>query len=172
MSFTRTRALIVLAVLAALAIAGVAVALVRDTQGDAAAQGCPAGATTVNVKLPEHSDQVKLRILNGTRTTGRAEQVSEEFKNRGFQMQRPADSRSKVAKVAVIKFGPKTVGAAQWIRAYFLGEGVAQYEATRTTDVIDIVVGDQYKQLATTTEVNQSLAQLSDPKLPPGTCAA
>jgi hypothetical protein len=173
MSFTRTRAFIVVAVLAVAAIVVVVVALVRDSQGDAAAgRDCPAGAPTATVTLPQHSNQVKLRVLNGTRVVGKADVVSEEFKNRGFLMQPPADSKSKFAKIAIIRYGPKSVGAAQWIRAYFLGEAVAQYNATRTTDVIDIVVGDQYRQLATTTEVSQSLAQLGEPKLPPGTCPA
>jgi len=172
MSFTRTRAFFVVGLLAVAAIVVVVVALVRDTQGDAAGKACPAGAPTANVTLPETSAQVKLRIFNGTRTAGVADRVSAEFANRGFRTQPPAESKSKFGKIAIIRYGPSTVGAAQWIRAYFLGEAEPQYNAARTTDVIDVVIGDQYQQLATNTEVNQSLAQLSEPKLPPGACAA
>ncbi|WP_285689615.1 LytR C-terminal domain-containing protein [Actinoplanes sp. NBRC 103695] len=173
MSFTRTRAFLVVALLAVAAIVVVVVALVRDTQGDAAAgQKCPAGAPTANIDIPAGADEVKLRVFNGTKTEGVADRVSQEFADRGFRTQPPAESKTKFGKVAIIRYGPKSVGAAQWIRAYFLGEADPQYNAKRTTDVIDIVIGAQYKQLATKTEVNQSLAQLSEPKLPPGACAA
>ena len=37
---------------------------------------------------------------------------------------------------------------------------------------MDIVVGSGFKQLATSTEVNQSLVELGEPDLPPGACAA
>ncbi|MBB4692658.1 LytR C-terminal domain-containing protein [Paractinoplanes abujensis] len=173
MSFTRVRALVVLVALAVAAIIVVVVAVARDTQADAAAgQDCPPGAPRVSLTLPDEAAQVKLRVLNGTKTAGTADQVTEDFKNRGFVMQKPARSKNKLATIAVVRYGPKTVGAAHWIRAFFLGEAEPQYSATRTTDVIDIVIGEQYRQLATRTEVNQSLAQLSEPELPPGSCAA
>lgn len=172
-SFTRTKALIVVGILALAAIVVVVVTLVRDTQGDSAAgQDCPPGMVQANVTLPGAADEVKLRVLNGTRTAGVAERASEEFKNRGFTTQPPAESKSRYAKTAIVRYGPKAVGDAQWIRAFFLGEAVPQYDPKRTTDVIDIVIGDQYQQLATDTEVNQSMAQLSEPELPPGACAA
>jgi hypothetical protein len=44
--------------------------------------------------------------------------------------------------------------------------------AKRTTDVVDIVIGAEFQQLATSTEVNQSLAALGEPEVPPGACAA
>jgi len=165
------RAYVVIGVLVVAAAVAVVVALVRDSQGDSAA-GCPEGAPVADITLPSEARQVKLRVLNGTRTTGLADRVSEEFKNRGFRVQEPKDSKTKVKGIAVIQYGPKSVGAAQWIRAFFLGEAEPVYSATRTTEVIDIVIGGQYRQLATETEVNQSLAQLSAPELPPGACEA
>jgi hypothetical protein len=171
-SFTRVRAYLVIGVLAVAAIVVVVVALVRDSQGDAAAGDCPDGAAIANLTLPSEAKQVKLRVLNGTRTTGLADRVSEEFKNRGFRVQPSKNSKTKVTQIAVIQYGPKSVGSAQWIKAFFLGEAKADYNAARTTEVIDIVIGDQYRQLGTDTEVNQSLAQLSTPSLPPGACAA
>ncbi len=166
------RAVSAITLLAVMAIVVVVVTLVRDSQaGTVAGQTCPPDVTRVNLTLPGDAAQVKLRILNGSRTAGAADRVSEELKNRGFQMQPPAESRSKVATVAVVRYGPKTVGAAQWIRAHFLDEAEPQFSAARTTDVIDIVIGDRYRELATRTEVHQSLAQLGGPDLPPGTCA-
>lgn len=159
--------------MAVAAIIVVAVAVVRDTQaGAAAGQQCPPDAPRVSLTLPDEASQVKLRVLNGTRTAGLADQVTQDFKNRGFVMQKAGENKNKLAKIAVVRYGPKTVGAAHWIRAFFLGEAEPQYNPARTSDVIDIVIGAQYRQLATRTEVNQSLAQLSEPTLPPGTCAA
>ncbi|MBL7252836.1 LytR C-terminal domain-containing protein [Paractinoplanes lichenicola] len=173
MSFTRVRAFFVLGVLVLAAIIVVVVAIARDTQaGAAAAQECPAGAPRVTLTLPDEAGQVKLRVLNGTKTPGLADQVTQEFKNRGFVMQKAGENNKKLAKIAVVRYGPKTVGAAHWIRAFFLGQAEPQYNPKRTSDVIDIVVGAEYRQLATRTEVNQSLAQLSEPQLPPGSCLA
>lgn len=173
MTFTRVRAFFVLGVLALAAVIVVVVAVVRDTQaGATAGPQCPPGAPQVSLTLPDEAAQVKLRVLNGTRTPGLADQVTQDFKNRGFVMQKAGENKNKLAEIAVVRYGPKTVGAAHWIRAFFLGEAEPQYNPARTNDVIDIVIGAQYRQLATRTEVNQSLAQLSEPKLPPGACAA
>ncbi|MFI1990546.1 LytR C-terminal domain-containing protein [Actinoplanes sp. NPDC020271] len=170
MKDTRSRAYRVISAMGAVAATVAAVAVVHDTQSAAiASESCTA---KVNLALPDNAEQVKLRVLNGTRTAGVAEQVSEDFKNRGFVVQKPAKSKTKVDQVAVVQFGPKTVGAAQWIRAFFLGDAEAQFNPGRTSDVIDVVIGARYRQLATFTEVNQSLAQLGEPTAPPGTCAA
>ncbi|MBB4742948.1 hypothetical protein BJY16_006407 [Actinoplanes octamycinicus] len=173
MGFTRLRAYLVVGVLAVAASIVVVVALVRDTQGDASAAGrCPAGTTMVNLTLPKEPAQVKLRVLNGTKRVGLAETVSAEFQDRGFKMQPSKTSKSKFDQVALIQYGPKAVGAAQWIRAYFLGDAKPEFSDKRTTDVIDIVVGERFRSLATFTEVNQSMAQIGDPTPPPGTCAS
>ena len=167
------RALTAFVLLGIAAIVVVVVVLARDSQADTAAgRQCPPGATRVDLALPSEAAEVKIRVFNGSKTAGAAAQASQDFRYRGFRMQPPAESRSKLAAVAVVRYGPKTVGAAQWIRAHFLGEAQPQFSLTRTSDVIDVVIGDRYRQLATRTDVNQSLAQLGEPELPPGTCAA
>ena len=173
MSFARVRALVVIGVLAVAAVVFVVVALVRDTQSDAVAgDGCPDGAPRANVTLPDDPDEVKVRVLNGTKEAGKADKVTNDFKNRGFVMQKPGESKSKFDRIAIIRYGPKAVGDAQLLKAYFLGKAKPQYIAKRTTDVVDIVIGAQYQQLATSTEVNQSLVELGEPEVPPGACAA
>ena len=87
-------------------------------------------------------------------------------------MQKPGESKTKFDRIAVITYGPKAVGDAQLLKAYFLGKAKPQYDAKRTSDVVDIVIGAEYQQLATSTEVNQSLVELGEPELPPGACAA
>jgi len=172
MSFARVRALVVVGVLAVAAIIFVVTALVRDTQrGVSADGGCPAGAPQADVQLPDDPAEVTVRVYNGTNTAGLAESVTNEFKNRRFTVQKPAESKTKYKGVAEIRYGPDTVGKAQLLRAYFLAQSKMSYNAKRKGAVIDIVIGSRFRQLATTTEVNQSLVEVGEPTLPPGACA-
>jgi len=172
MSYARVRALIVLGVLAVAALVFVTVALVRDTQSNAqVVENCPEGYDVADISLPEPKD-VKLRVLNGTETDGTGQKVSDDFANRKFQVSKPENNDKVVAGVATLRYGPKAVGGAHLLRAYFLDQADRQYDRTRKNDVVDVIIGSDFKQLATTTEVNQSLVELGQPELPPQACAA
>ena len=171
MSFARVRALVVVGVLAVAAVIFVITALVRDSQGGTTpGKGCPEGAPMADVTLPDDPADVTVKIFNGTTTAGLADSVTNEFKNRRFQTQKPSESKTKYKGVAEIKYGPDAVGKAQLLRAYFLAQSKMTYNAKRKGAVIDIVIGNQFRQLATTTEVNQSLVEVGEPTLPPGSC--
>jgi hypothetical protein len=174
MTFARVRALIVVGVLFVGALVAVGFALTRDTQTRAAATTqCPPGAVPASLRLPERHE-VKLNIYNGTKQVGLASKVGTDLKNREFKvgkMQSTPGNRI-YDTIATIKFGPKAVGGAQLMNAYFLGEAVMTFDINRKDDVIDIFLGTQFQQLATSTEVNQSIAVLGEPVLPPGTCDA
>jgi len=173
MSFARVRALVVIGVLAVAAVIFVIVALVRDSQSDVVAgESCPAGAPLAHLTLPDSPDQVTIKVLNGTTTPGLAEKVTNDFKNRKFKTQTPGEDKKRVKDVAVLRFGPDAVGNAQLLEAYFLGEAATEYNPKRKGAVVDIVIGSRFQQLATTTEVNQSLVELGEPQLPPGACLA
>jgi LytR cell envelope-related transcriptional attenuator len=170
MSFARVRAIVVAGLLAVAAAVLVTVAVVRDSQAGAVAGGCPAGAVRANVRLPDDNQQVIVKVFNGSGTPGRAVTVSEDFRNRRFTTEKPAESRKKVDGVAVLRYGPEAVGKAWLVRAYFLNQADAQYDPGRKGPVVDVVVGEGFQQLATFTEVSQSLVELGEPKLPPGAC--
>jgi hypothetical protein len=172
MSFARVRALVVVGVLAVAAVVFVVVALVRDTQSDAVSGGCPDGSVMANVTLPDDPEQVTIKVYNGTKIAGKADAVTTEFKNRKFRTEKPAENKKKVDGVAVMRYGPEAVGSAWLLRAYFLDEADVQYDAKRKGAVVDIVIGTGFQQLATTTEVNQSLVQLGEPEVPLGACVA
>jgi hypothetical protein len=173
MSFARVRALVVVGVLAVAAVVFVVVALVRDTQGDAVVGGgCPDGSPMANVTLPDDPEQVTVKVYNGTKTAGLADSVTNEFKNRRFKTVKPAENKKKVDGVAVMRYGPEAVGSAWLLRAYFLNQADVQYDAKRKGAVVDVVVGSGFQQLATTTEVNQSLVELGEPEVPLGACVA
>jgi hypothetical protein len=173
MSFARVRALVVIGVLAVAAMVFVIVALVRDTQRDVVAgDNCPAGAPLATITLPDDPSQVTVKVLNGTNIPGLAESVTNEFKNRRFKTKPPAEDKKRVKDVAVMRYGPEAVGEVQLLRAYFLNQADLEYSAKRKGAVVDIVIGSRFQQLATTTEVNQSLVELGEPEVPLGACAA
>lgn len=175
MSFARVRALVIIAGLVVFALVVVVVALLRDTQSGAGlAAGCPDGYALANIALPEQKD-VKINVYNATDDVGLATSVGTDFKNRKFQVLKVGNDPLKkgIDGVAVLRYGPKAVGSAHLLRAYFLDEAQPEYDPGRGDDVVDVVLGADFKQLATTTEVNQSLVELGGrPELPPRTCAA
>ena len=172
MSFARVRALVVVGLLAVVALVFVIVALVRDTQSDAgAAGGCPEGWPVADVALREQKD-VKINVLNGTERIGLATDIADDFRNRKFQVKKVADQKKKIDDIAVLRYGPKGVGSAHLLRAYFLDEARYEYDPKRKDDTVDVVLGASFQQLATTTEVNQSLGDLGSPVAPPGSCPA
>ncbi|MER5337291.1 LytR C-terminal domain-containing protein [Micromonospora sp. NPDC002717] len=164
------RALVVVGLLAVLALVFVVVAMVRDTQGDSGlAGGCPEGWPMADVTLREPKD-VKINVLNGTDRIGLAGAIADDFRNRKFQVKKTGDEKKQIDDIAVLRYGPKGVGSAHLLRAYFLDNAEYEYDAKRTDDVVDVVLGSGFQQLATTTEVNQSLGDLGAPVAPAGSC--
>ncbi|WP_319461053.1 LytR C-terminal domain-containing protein [Micromonospora sp. RTP1Z1] len=164
------RALVVVGLLAVVALVFVVVALVRDTQGKVGtAAGCPDGWPLADVTLREPKD-VKINVLNATDQIGRAGDVADDFRNRKFQVKKVGDAPKGFDGVAVLRFGPKGVGSAHLLRAYFLNNADRMYDAQRKDDTVDVVLGNGFQQLATTTEVNQSLGDLGSPQVPAGSC--
>jgi len=172
MSFARVRALVVIGVLAVAAVVFVIVALVRDSQHDAIANGCPAGSVLADIALPDNPAEVTIKVFNGTTKVGLAEAVTSEFQNRKFKTQKATENRKKFKGVAQLRYGPAAVGKAHLLKAYFLAQADPLYDPKRKGVVVDVVIGSQYQSLATSTEVNQSLVELGEPELPPGACLA
>lgn len=175
MTFARVRALIVIAVLFISASIVVIMAIDRDTQThEPVRQECPEGLVPAKIKMPERN-QVTINVYNGTLRTGLAQQIGGEFKNRGFNVNKmdTMPGGKTYDQIAVIAFGPEAVGAAYLVSAYFLvDEAEMQFDIKRTSGEVDLIIGTAFQQLATTTEVNQSIAAIGNPPLPKGTCEA
>ncbi|WDZ87616.1 LytR C-terminal domain-containing protein [Micromonospora cathayae] len=168
------RALVVVGVLALCALVFVVVALVKDSQsGAGGAKGCPEGWPLADVTLREAKD-VKINVYNATEKGGLATAIADDFRNRKFQVKKTGNDPQErgVDEVAVLRYGPKGVGSAHLLRAYFLNQAVYEYDAKRADDVVDVVLGSSFQQLATTTEVNQSLGDLGAPQAPENSCPA
>src|SRR5258705_6890398 len=176
MTFARVRALIVVAVLFIAAGVVVIMAIGRDTQTQAATGGaCAGGLVPAKIKMPDQRDQVTINVLNGTTKAGLAERVGEEFANRGFKINQKtsAPDNQRTNEIAVITYGPDAVGAAWLVSAYFLvDEAKMHFDIKRKGSEVNVVIGENFQQLATTTEVNQSIAALGNPLPPAGTCEA
>jgi hypothetical protein len=174
MSFARVRSLAVVGALVLAAIIFVTVALIKDRQsGATASQGCPDDAVLANITLPQDESEVTLNVYNATDKPGLAGEVKTEFKNRKFKVDKSGNDPLKkaVAAVAALRYGPKAVGKAWLVRAYFLNEAKIEFDIKRADDTVDVVLGTKYLELATQTEVKQALTQLGNPVLPPGTCS-
>ncbi|WFE42604.1 LytR C-terminal domain-containing protein [Micromonospora sp. WMMD998] len=164
------RALVVVGLLAVIALVFVFIAVLRDSQGKAGtAAGCPDGWPLVDLRLREQKD-VKINVYNATDEAGRASGVADDFRNRKFQVKKVGNEKKEVDGVAVLRFGPKGVGSAHLLRAYFLNNAERVFQPDRKDDTVDVVLGNNFQQLATTTEVNQSLGDLGAPEAPPETC--
>jgi hypothetical protein len=136
----------------------------------AGAAQCPNGLVPVNLDLP-NIDHIRLSVYNGTARPDLAEKVAADLRMRNFVIIDIDRAPGSYPDVAVIRYGPKAVGAAWVMRAFFLNEADSEFDPSRDGDVVDIVLGDRFLALATRTEVNQSIAVNGRPQPPAGTCA-
>ena len=177
MHMTRIRALAVVSILAIAALVLVVITVTRDSQGDEKlSEKCKPGHIPVSLDLPESEEEIHINVYNATHTSGLGASVGADFRNRKFQV---GKVEGEVAngqpayypdEVAILRYGPKAIAAAHLLRAYFLNENSSQFDLQREDDVVDVVIGGRFKQLATPTEMRQAVAILGRPKLPPGTC--
>jgi hypothetical protein len=175
-SYRRRRAAIV-ALAAVVGLGGgagiVTTGLDRPTAAHRSAQvaPCPDGLVRANIALPD-VDQIRVSILSGSSRADAAAGVAQDLRLRDFSVIEvrtvPGDYDNVVA---IIRYGPRTVGAAWVMRSYFLDQAQTEFSLNRDDDVVDVVIGTRFQSLATRTEVNQSIAVLGRAEAPPGTCA-
>ena len=179
MNAARIRALIVVGVLMVGSLTLTFLAVHRDTQSAANyLSTCGDKAVPVITSPLPAANQITLKVWNGSQVPGLAQSVAEEFRYRGFNVEKVGahDDKPAINGVAAIYYGPKTVAAAQVVRAEFLMTDPSEVNEMHfsikdmSTDV-DVVLGKSFRQLGAHTEVNQAIAALGVPNPPPGTCA-
>lgn len=177
MHMTRVRALAVVGILAIAALVLVVVTVSRDSQGgNPLIQSCKPGEVPVSLALPQSESEVSINVFNATTTPGLAGNVAADFRNRGFQVDKTEDHKIDgqitlhPEEVAILRYGPKAIGGAHLLRAYFLNGATVEFDVKREDALIDVVIGGEFKQLATPTEMRQAMAILGRAELPPGTC--
>lgn len=173
MSFARVRALVIVGVLVLAAAIVVGAALYNDRQEKSdVVTGCPKGAVVADLQLPEEAD-VKIKLYNASAGAVSTDAFGNSLRSRGFQISKAdpsAEPTPPTSEVAVVRYGPKAVGKAWVVLAYFLDDAKREFQINRTDDVVEVVVGSGFKKLATVSEVKQALWQLGRPTAPPGTC--
>ncbi|HEV2088376.1 MAG TPA: LytR C-terminal domain-containing protein [Cryptosporangiaceae bacterium] len=160
MSLARVRALVVLGVLTFVALVSVVWAMVTDSRSEGTVNAACATASAAAIPAPK---TVKVRVFNATDRPGLATTVRKALGKRGFVVIEVGNDpqAEEVTKPALIRYGPKGVGAAQLLRAHFTGAEIQDDERKDAT--IDIVLGPQYTDLTPQAEVKAQLADLPPP---------
>ena len=174
MSFARVRALVVVGVLAVAAVVFVIVALVRDTQGGAGRRrGCPAGSPLADSRCPTTGRGQDQCLQRAPTRRPRRQRSPSDFKNRKFKVKKTGQrARRPYERIAVLRFGPKAVGAAHLLRAYFLNEAEPEYDPKRTDDVVDVVIGDSSSSSPPPPRSTSRWSSSAQPGAAAGACAA
>ena len=95
----------------------------------------------------------------------------QELGERGFTARNTpgGDPRAEAAgTAAVVRYGPGAIGAGTLVRTLIGGDVVMAFDPGRDGSAVDLVLGAGFRDLATTTEVNQALVQVGAPTRPPG----
>jgi len=192
MSLARARAVAIVGVLMLATLVLVVVAIVRDKQSSAsyADGGCRPGDIRITVNPLPAPANIKVNVYNGTgepnpdlrkrpaqpaihQVPDLGGTVAENLRNREFKVDKVEQRPDRFDGTARLAYGPRAVAAATVVQAYFLGHTErGGFDLRRTDDVVDVTLGSAFKKLASRTEFREMLAELGNPRPPPGTCAA
>jgi hypothetical protein len=122
----------------------------------------------VDLTLPTSPGEVKILVVGSADQAG---QVAGELGDRGFSARGPGwidpDSDSR-GTVAVLRYGPRAIGDATLVQALVGSDAVMKFQPHWDGRTIELVLGSEFRRLATTTEVNQNLVAAGEPTRPPG----
>jgi hypothetical protein len=108
-------------------------------------------AASAPPSLPASS--VTLRVFNATTHKGLAGTVAKQLQGKGFKVTEIANDPTgrKVGGVGEIRHGQRGDDAAAYVAAYL--PGATDYQDTRASATVDVVLGPAFKQLATSDQV-------------------
>ena len=100
---------------------------------------------------------VNVRVLNGTDEQGLAGQVAGQLGSLGFVVDEVANDSSgrEVTGAGEVRHGPRGADAARYVALYL--PGATDYEDTRATAVVDLVIGPDFQGLASGDDVAAAL---------------
>jgi LytR cell envelope-related transcriptional attenuator len=106
---------------------------------------------------------VSVRVLNATDRRGVAQTIGQELQRRGFTVPEIGNdgTEREVTGVGEIRYGPRGRDVARFVGLQL--PGATEYVDTRATAVVDLVVGPEWEQLATTEEVEAALSAAPAP---------
>lgn len=136
----------------------------------------PPGLLPIDLTVPA-PDEIGLNVLNASDVTGAELTVFVELGQRGFQMlsttDRPTDRYGdgrRYPEAAVIRYGPRTVGAGWLVSSYIYGQVRTEFDTHRSDDRVDVILGSAFENIRTSAEVKEAVAAAGQPLPPPGTC--
>ena len=105
-------------------------------------------------------DHIDVNVLNASGVNGRALDVFVDLGQRGFQMFSTTEGLSPDAypEAVVIRYQPRTAGAAWLLSLYFHGRVRSQLGGTTDSDRVDVILGSAYAGVLTPAEVQQAVA--------------
>jgi hypothetical protein len=127
-------------------------------RGDAAQQArdaaCASAADAPPSLVPS---TLSVRVLNATDQQGLAQTVAKDLQSRGFTVSEFGNDSSgrTIAGVGEIRHGARGRQSAAYLRVYL--PGASDYLDTRATATVDLVIGPDFKQLATPDQVAAAL---------------
>ena len=100
---------------------------------------------------------INIRVLNATDQQGLATQIAGQLGSLGFVVDEVANDSSgrEVTGVGEVRHGPRGEEQARYAALYLPGAG--DYEDTRATAVVDVVIGPSFQALAGADEVAAAL---------------
>ena len=100
---------------------------------------------------------VTVTVLNASNRTGLANTVTKDLQDRGFKTGPPGNDTSRpVTGVGEIRHGVRGAQAAAFVGLYL--PGATDYQDTRATGTVDLVIGPAYDKLATKDQVAAALS--------------
>lgn len=116
-------------------------------------------AACASTKAPPSMDpkSLSIRVLNATDRAGEATRVAQALKARGFVISEVANDASgrTVTGVGEIRYGARGKDAAAYLGTYLPGAG--DYQDTRATSQVDLVIGPDFSTLASPEQVAAAL---------------
>jgi hypothetical protein len=121
----------------------------------------------LDLRLPDDPADIPVRVLDGASVDGLDRTVVQDLHKRRFTRAVAAgEAAERTDAVAILQYGPGAVGKAAVVRAMLRNDVVMHFDPRRD-GVVELVVGDGFQRLGTTTEVNQALAEAGEPTAPP-----
>ena len=129
----------------------------RQAHHAAACASASAAPPSMNPK------ELSVRVFNATDRGGEANKVAQALKDRGFTVAEVSNDSSgrKVTGVGEVRHGPRGRDAASYLGAYLPGAG--DYEDTRATAQVDLVIGPDFQKLATQEQVAAAISAVAAP---------
>ncbi|MFC7530945.1 LytR C-terminal domain-containing protein [Actinoplanes sp. GCM10030250] len=129
---------------------------------------CGPSGIPLNLQLPDGPEAVSVRVFNGATPTGLDQTVTLQLRQRAFTRAESAGTATVALKdkVGTLRYGPRALGSAALLRAYFADEVVSQFDPALDGETVELVVGPDFRQLATPTEINQALVEMGPVTVP------